>query len=68
MRAVLKKIMLSYSLSLSFSLSLSLSLSWQNFELLMTFYTPDVYNGPGEPGSCHQIAVVSDDSSSKLVY
>ena len=49
--------------------SLSLSLVMQNFELLMTFYTPDVYNGPGDPGSCHQIAVVSgDESSSKHVY
>ena len=34
----------------------------------MTFYTPDVYEGPPrEPGSYHQIAVVSDDSSSKRV-
>ena len=40
----------------------------QNFELLMTFYTPDVYEGPRDPGSYHQIAVVSgDDSSSKRV-
>ena len=34
----------------------------------MTFYTPDVYNGPGDPGSSHQIQVVSgDESSSKHV-
>ena len=40
----------------------------QNFELLMTFYTPDVYEGPArEAGSYHQIAAVSDDSSSKRV-
>lgn len=40
----------------------------QNFDHLMTFYTPDVYEGPPrEPGSYHQISVVSDDSSSKRV-